>query len=188
VHAPMPSDRSSALNAALHTPRLVLEPLLGAHAAALFPILWDPGTQRWIAEPRATSVADLAARWTRNETRTSPDGATAWLGWAVRHAEDGVYIGKLDAEVDAHLAPNIGYVFSPAYWGRGYAIEAVSAIITHLIAHGVTELHATVTVGNDASCRVLERCGFERRGVLAANDVIRGVAHDDWLYVRRIGG
>ncbi|MES2641921.1 MAG: GNAT family N-acetyltransferase [Myxococcota bacterium] len=188
----MPPHRSSGLNAALHTPRLVLEPLLGSHAAALFPILWDPGTQRWIAEPRATSVADLTARWTRNETRTSPDGATAWLGWAVRRVEDGVYIGKIDAEVDAqlapHLAPNVGYVFSPAYWGRGYATEAVSATVAHLITHGVTELHATVTVGNDASCRVLERCGFERARVLAANDVIRGVAHDDWLYVRRVGG
>lgn len=170
------------LNAPLRTPRLVLEPLLGAHADALFPILWDPATWRWIAAPKARTLDELRARWQRNESRTSPDGSAAWLGWAVRLGD--AYIGKLDVTVEGRVAANVGYVFAPEQWGKGYATEAVGAIVTHLVGQGVTELRATVTVGNDASARVLERLGFTCAGILPENDVIRGVTRDDWVYVR----
>ncbi|MDP2316749.1 MAG: GNAT family protein [Pseudomonadota bacterium] len=176
---------AAALNAPLSTARLTLAPLLGAHAAALFPILADPGTQRWISAPKAKSEESMRQRWAGLEGRCSPDGVEAWVAWAVQRRDDGAWLGKIDANVDGALVvTNLGYVFSPAHWGHGYATEAVGAVVDHLIRVGVTELRATVTVGNEASCHVLERLGFERRGVLVGNDVIRGIPHDDHLYVR----
>lgn len=174
-----------ALNGPLTTARLSIVPLVAAHADALFPILTDPGTQRWISPPKARTVEALRGRWGALEGRCSPDGAEAWLAWAVRRDEDGAWLGKLDANVVGTVATNLGYVFAPSSWGHGYATEAVGAVVEHFLRAGVTELRATVTVGNEASCRVLERLRFERAGVLVGNDVIRGVPHDDVLFVRR---
>ncbi|MFZ5481012.1 MAG: GNAT family N-acetyltransferase [Myxococcota bacterium] len=162
-----------ALNPPLATRRLTLEPLLGAHADELFPLLADPRTRRWIPPPKARTPAELCERWTALEGRRSPDGAEARLAWAVR--ADGRAVGKMDANVRDLVATNLGYVFGADFWGMGYASEAVGAVVDHLVASGIVELRATVAEGNVASRRVLERHGFTRQGT-----------HEgELLYVRR---
>ena len=42
---------------------------------------------------------------------------------------------------------------------------------------------ATVTLGNEASCRVLEKSEFTRTRIIPQNDTIRGVKHDDVEYI-----
>ena len=52
------------------------------------------------------------------------------------------------------------------YWGKGYATEAVRALIDHAftdLEH--TALQSSVRVTNPASRRVLEKCGFQWTGV-----------------------
>ncbi len=59
----------------------------------------------------------------------------------------------------------IGYVFARPAWGRGYATETVHALLEFLgrvCPDG--EVFGLVVPGNDASARVLERCGFRRTG------------------------
>ena len=181
----MRADRAEALNAPLVTPRLALEPMAPAHAEGFFAALQHPDVYRYIASTPPETVAALAARWERLASRLAPDGSAAWLNWAVRRTRDGALVGRIDAEVDDRaVATNVGYVFLPAHWGNGYASEAVSAAVAHLIACGVTRLLATVTVGNAASCRVLEKSGFACTRVLPGNDTIRGVLCDDIEYVR----
>ena len=173
------------LNAPLATPRLRLEPLTAAHADAMFVSLQDDAIYRWISTTAPTSLQALRERWARHESRVSPDGREAWLNWAVRRTSDGVYIGKIDVAVDeAGTATNVGYIFFPAFRGQGFATEAVSAVVDHLIGAGVTRLVATVTVGNVASARVLTKAGFVLTRVLPENDTIRGVLHDDEEYIR----
>ncbi|MFI5345961.1 MAG: GNAT family N-acetyltransferase [Elusimicrobiota bacterium] len=180
----MTPSRALVLNARLETRHLVLEPLAAAHAPAMFARLKDDALYVWISAAPPESVGHLQKRWERLESRLAPAGDKAWLNWAVRQASDGAYVGKMDAEVDAaNIATNIGYLIFPAFWGRGYASEAVAAVIEHLRRHGVEELRATVTSGNTASTRVLEKSGFVRTRVIPENDVIRGVKHDDIEYV-----
>jgi len=179
VHGP-------AINVTLATARLRLEPLDGRHAAPLFDGLRDPAVYEWISLQPSPDVAHLQARWERVAQRPLTGVQVLDFGWAVQRLADGVWIGKLDAEVtERGVATNVGYAFVPASWGCGYATEAVSALSEHLRRHGVTEQHATVTLGNEASCRVLERAGFVRERVLAGNDTLRGVPVDDIEYVRR---
>jgi [ribosomal protein S5]-alanine N-acetyltransferase len=179
-----PAPRALSLNCPLSTERLSITPLLGADAAPMFEPLQADALYAWISTEPPTSVAALAARWQRNESRLAPDGSTAWLGWAVRAGD--VIVGKLDAEIDTRrVATNVGYLVFVDHWGKGFATEALSAISDHLARSGVVEQHASVTVGNVASCRVLEKAGFVQNGVLPANDTIRGVACDDFAYVRR---
>jgi RimJ/RimL family protein N-acetyltransferase len=60
----------------------------------------------------------------------------------------------------------LGYWFGVPFWGRGYATEAMRAVIDH--AFGDLEhaaLQAGARVNNPASRRVLEKCGFQWTGV-----------------------
>ena len=176
----------AAINAALATARLRLEPLHGRHAHALFDGLSDPAIYEWISLLPSPDVDHLEARWARVAQRALAAADVLDVGWAVQRVSDGAWIGKMDAAVQPHgVATNVGYAFVPAFWGQGYATEALRALSDHLARHGVVEQRATVTVGNEASCRVLERAGFVRERVLAGNDTLRGVAVDDIEFVRR---
>ena len=175
---------SAALRAPVGTARLVLEPLRPDHAEALFAGLQDRRIYEWIGLAPPRSVERLRERMT-NALRERVEDEIS-LAWAAMRAVDGACIGKLDAEVLARgVATNVGYMFFPPHWGQGYASEAVRALADHLAGAGVREQRATVTLGNDASCRVLERAGFSRRRIIAGNDTIRGRVVDDIEYVRR---
>jgi ribosomal-protein-alanine N-acetyltransferase len=174
------------IKVAIATARLRLEPLGGHHAEPLFEGMSDPAIYEWISLPRSPDVAHLRARWARVAQRPLTGVDVLDFGWAVQRVADGAWIGKMDAEVSAAgVATNVGYAFAPAYWGHGYATEALAALSEHLRRHGATEQHATVTLGNDASCRVLERAGFVRERVIPGNDRVRGELVDDIEYVRR---
>lgn len=68
---------------------------------------------------------------------------------------------KLQEEV-----PELGYWLGVPYWGKGYATEALHAVIDYAftdLAHEALQAGARVT--NPASRRVLEKCGFQWTGV-----------------------
>ena len=173
------------LNSYLATERLVLEPLTAAHAEKLFAPLQDENIYTWISATAPQSVHALQVKWERLESRLSTDGSEAWLNWAVRRKSDGHYVGKIDAAIDAaEIATNLGYLFFPPYWKNGYAFEAIDAVVNHFSRHRVKQIRATVTVGNEASARLLEKTGFVRVRVIPDNDVVRGVKVDDIEYIR----
>jgi len=60
----------------------------------------------------------------------------------------------------------LGYWLGVPFWGRGYATEAVRAVIDYGFgALGYEVLHSGARVSNPASRRVLEKCGFQWSGV-----------------------
>jgi len=61
--------------------------------------------------------------------------------------------------------PEIGYLFSPTYAGKGYATEALLAFTPALFAampKEQTYAEAHVDTENVASIKLLERCGWQR--------------------------
>ena len=78
---------------------------------------------------------------------------------------DGALIGVcgIDPRPDG---PELGYWLGAPYWGRGYATEAVRAVIDHAFGElGLQMLQSGARVSNPASRRVLEKCGFQWTGV-----------------------
>jgi [ribosomal protein S5]-alanine N-acetyltransferase len=180
---------ADTLNDLITSDRLVLEPMLGAHAPLLFEAMSDSRIYRWISALPPPSVELLQRRWAAAENRGRSSEGDIDLNWAVRRSIDGSYIGKLDAEVARHgVATNVGYIIFPEYWNQGYATEAIRAVASHLERHGVVEQRALVTLGNDASARVLTKAGFVKTRVIPDNDTIRGEKYDDVEYVRTIAG
>ena len=148
----------------LHTPRLVLEPQVAAHADEMYVVLSDPAIYAFENSP-PDSVATLRARYQRLESRRSPDGRELWLNWVVRLKEAQRAIGYVQATVLPDAAALIAYEFGSAWWGRGLAHEAVAASMEELRCSGsFTRFGAVFKSENERSRRLLARLGMRPAG------------------------
>lgn len=77
----------------------------------------------------------------------------------------------------------LGYIFNPDYWGRGYALESARALLGHAFCSmGVKRVLAFCNPENAASRRLLERLGLERCRRLRKNVYFRldGQGRPQW--------
>jgi len=66
-----------------------------------------------------------------------------------------------------HKRAEIGYWLLPAYWGKGYALEAMQAVVNYWKKEkGLHRLEAFVEEGNIASSKLLEKCGYQYEGTM----------------------
>ncbi len=119
--------------------------------------------------------------WPRHEsanaTRAFVDFSDAeWTRWPagpylVESGEDGSLLGSTGFGFETAYRAATGYVLAKDAWGKGYATEALAAVID--IARGVdlVRLYALCHLENPASWRVLEKCGFAREGILRRHSV-----------------
>lgn len=91
------------------------------------------------------------------------------IPWKLVEQESGAAVGVLavygyKAE---HRKAELGFWLLPNYWGKGYAREAVQAAIAYWQAErNLHRLEAFVETENEASWRLLERCGFAYEGLM----------------------
>lgn len=79
----------------------------------------------------------------------------------------------------------IGYCVDEAAQGRGVATRALRTSAAALFASSACRrLQATVEPHNAASIRVLEKCAFQREGLMRQGGKIAGVLRDVILYAR----
>ena len=79
---------------------------------------------------------------------------------------NGTVIGGCGFDMREGPAAEIGYWLGTRYWGKGYATEAVRALIDHAFTNLEHQaLQSSVRVTNPGSRRVLEKCGFQWTGV-----------------------
>jgi len=78
----------------------------------------------------------------------------------------------------------IGYWVAPAFWGTGYASEAVEAVVADAARRGLRSLHAQVFQDNLASAKVLTRAGFTYEGDGEVHSVARGAMVPSFRYRR----
>ena len=85
-------------------------------------------------------------------------------------------IGLLnDTEISGKTI-EVGYAIHPDHWGKGYATEALSAVIPHLFSAGFEEVIAGAFECNPASLRVMEKSGMKLSN-LKGEVEYRGVTH-----------
>ena len=89
-----------------------------------------------------------------------------------------------------HERAELGFWVGRPYWGRGYATEAVRAVIEYgFSVLGLHRIAATHLSRNLASGRVMEKCGMvheahlrehARKGGVFEDVDVRGILHDEW--------
>ena len=116
-------------------------------------------------------------------TRLSEDGDI--LRCAVVRREDGALLGQVSLKLasKATLQAEVGYIFNPAYAGKGYATEAARAIITlGFDRFGFHRIFARLDAKNTGSIGVVERLGLRREAHLIENDRFNGAWGDEYIY------
>ncbi len=77
----------------------------------------------------------------------------------------------------------LGYYIAEEYWGKGIMTEAVKQICEYVFAKSdIIRIYAEPFAYNIASCRVLEKVGFQYEGTLRSNAVKNGRVIDMEMY------
>ncbi len=147
----------------LDTPRLRLRRFTIDDAPFVLQLLNEPSFLEHIGD-RGVHSLDEAEAYIRNGPLAMYDALGFGL-WVVEDL-DGTVVGMCGL-LKRHTLDDvdIGYALFPEQWGRGYATEAVRAVLAYAKATlGLNRVVAIVSPGNAASIAVLGKVGmrFER--------------------------
>jgi len=111
--------------------------------------------------------------------------AEHWLCLVIIDKETGMPVGVTGFQIDENdrSRAEVGYLLIPEHHGKGYGTESLQKLVQFAIDElNLSCLTATVTDGNDASCRVLEKCGFVFSQRHPDAYEIRQRCYDDLIY------
>ena len=171
----------------LRTPRLRIRVMRETDAEILTAYRNDPqvsAMQDWdlpyTLERARTRLAEQAGR--------DDIAVGEWTSLAVELAGPNEAEGELIGDVACHLddmgaIAEIGYTLRPEFQGRGYASEATSALVDHILATtSVHRIEASLDPENVPSMRVLESLGMVFESLSRKNYFMRNDWYDDMRY------
>lgn len=149
------------------TPRLKLRPVREDDVEDLWP---------WVSDPRLPRHMSWKAHVDRDETRTwlrataQEVAANLGIAWAIVHEGRASGVVGLDSVRWQMRALRIdraelGYWIAPPLWGHGLMTEAAQAVVQFgFETLGLHKIVVQCFAENDASRRVIEKCGFRMVG------------------------
>ena len=88
-----------------------------------------------------------------------------------------------------HNKAEVGFWLLPTYWNKGYASEALQAVIAYWkVEKKLHRLEAFVEEGNIASSQLLEKAGFQYEGTMQECEVKDGKYISLLIYALLLGG
>lgn len=156
-------ERPSHWHVVLETERLVLRRFTLDDAEALVALDADPRVRRYVNTGPAPDLAFYRDHKLPEWIAWYEKGP--WGYWAA-HEKPGLdFVGWFHLRPDPAdaEAQELGYRFAPRAWGRGLATEGSRALIERARRDlGVRCITAHCLLGNEASMRVMEKCGMRR--------------------------
>jgi len=137
--------------ASIRTERLLLRRATAADLMAMHAVLADErATAFWSTPPHET--VEQSSAWLR-----------AMIDIPVGEGEDFIAEndGRVIGKAGFYRFPEIGFIFHPGAWGRGFAFEALRPALDRAFAvHGLEAVEADVDPRNLRSLALLARLGF----------------------------
>ncbi|KZN43844.1 GNAT family N-acetyltransferase [Pseudoalteromonas luteoviolacea] len=168
---------------AISTPRLKLR-LLNSNDWLFFKNLnQNQQIMQYVAD-----IEDEQTLFSLFESRvtTRKKGQEGWLSFVIEMADTNELVGLhgIKPVTQNECQAEIGFMLHPDFQGKGFALEATQAVINFAFKNLKYEaLHATVTAGNVASAKLLEKLGFIHKKTIESNYQINGKWYDDLILV-----
>lgn len=143
----------------IHTDRLILGPLRDKDGMMLIKILQNPTVGKTFIVPDIPDE-DAAYRIFIALQKLSEDEEHMFYGIF----SGCMLIGIINEVAVKDDSIEVGYALLPAFYNRGFATEALKAVIEELFARGFTTVKGSYFKGNEASRRVMEKCGMAPSG------------------------
>lgn len=84
---------------------------------------------------------------------------------------------------DRNKSAEFGYVINPLFKGKGFGIKMVRDFLDYVFTKtDFNRLYAQTASFNTASCKMLERLGFVKDGILREHHELDGKFYDDFIY------
>jgi RimJ/RimL family protein N-acetyltransferase len=168
----------------IRTERLALRPFEPEDHAALLALHEREDVTRYLpfGARDAEAVREVLAR---KMAATGLDQEGGALELAAILSEDRRLVGDVSLfhRSTTHRAAEVGYVFDPAFHGRGLATEATAALLEIAFDHvGYHRVYGRLDARNSASARVLEKVGMRREAHLVENEWLKGEWTDEVIY------
>ena len=160
----------------IRTERLMLRPLRPSDAEQMVVYKSDADAVRYVPyDPLTLAEVEerLATRWATS--RFEKVGDAICLG--VEEQETGRLVGDIVLfwRNEEDREGEVGYILDPVFSGRGYATEAVSALLDlGFDGLGLHRIAARIDERNTASARVAERLGLRREARFVEGSWFKG--------------
>ncbi|MFB6454114.1 GNAT family N-acetyltransferase [Chitinophaga sp. Hz27] len=168
----------------IHTDRLLLRDFLQSDWASLHALYMLPETIRYNPSgypENEAATKRLVEAWLHQ----SFDVDRIYYTVAIIDPVTKAFIGmiSLDLGEKKYARAEIWYKLMPEYWGRGYATEAMQA----MLGFGFDELklhriECGCSIHNTASYKVMEKVGMKREGIKRSVLPLADGWHDAYIY------
>lgn len=149
---------------------------------ALYELHSDPVAMRHWSFPPWTDISQAAGYFADALAAGDPDRMLCWVITLV--GEDRLIGTTTLCSIDrAQGRAELGYALAVPYWGQSLAFEATRLVVDHGFRKlGLRRIEADIDPRNTGSCRLAERLGFIREGVLRERWCVGGEISDTALY------
>lgn len=167
----------------VQSPRLVLRRFQIKDIATFHAYRSDPEVAKF--QSWENYQYEEAEDFVQKQIAHEPNQAGSWFQFAVALKDTNQLIGDcaLHTLLDEPRIVEIGFTVSQDYQGKGYATEAINALLKYIfVSLDKHKVIAFSDVRNHKSIAVLERVGMRREGHLLQNYLSKGQWIDEYQY------
>ncbi|WP_305822421.1 GNAT family N-acetyltransferase [Massilia brevitalea] len=166
----------------LRTGRLILRPFENDDAADLLRVFAEPDVVRYWSSGAWTDIAQAEAM-IAEARQAYRDGGLARYAIALVGTNRLIGICNLRGFFEQNRRCELGYALGRAYWGQGYAAEALEGLLDHAFhVLDINRIEADIDPRNEASARLLEKLGFRQEGYMPERWIVHGEKADTAFY------
>lgn len=145
------------------TSRLRIRHLTEDDAAFILELVNSDGFLQFVGDRGIRTISEAKDNIATKYTTSYPKYGL----FAVTLKDTGQVIGSVSyLKRDYMDADDVGYAFLPAFFGKGYAVEASQGLVTWAFDQGKSKVQAMVDPDNQSSIRLLEKLDFVQDGTV----------------------